>query len=134
MKILKSLAVTAGILFFIILLGLVITGWKVGWGPFDFLRFNRKAISVAEYEYAYRVETKYCKNEKKQIFGTMYIPEDGKDKRGIVILSHGFNSSSTKIALWQDLLQSQDLQYMPMILLGVPLKEKVMVKPRKCQL
>ncbi len=76
-----------------LLIGLIATGKAWGWGPFSFLRV--RPVSVSEQPFQYEQSTVYCQNGDKNIYGTLYVPKDGQDKRGIVILSHGFNGTST---------------------------------------
>jgi dienelactone hydrolase len=89
-KIIVAILIVLAIAF---LIGLIATGKAYGWGPFSFLRV--RPVSVSQQPFTYEQSKVYCKNGDKDIYGTLYVPKDGQDKRGIVILSHGFNGTST---------------------------------------
>ena len=76
------------------LLGLIITGAQIGWGPFAFIKYNKKPICLAEEKQKYAAEDIWLKNGKKNIFGTLYKAESGNKNQPIAILSHGYNGNS----------------------------------------
>lgn len=76
------------------LLGLIITGAQIGWGPFAFIKYNKKPICLAEEKQKYTAEDIWLKNGKKNIFGTLYKAESGNKNQPIAILSHGYNGNS----------------------------------------
>ncbi len=76
------------------LLGLIITGAQIGWGPFAFIKYNKKPICLAEEKQKYSAENIWLKNGKKNIFGTLYKAESGNKNQPIAILSHGYNGNS----------------------------------------
>lgn len=59
------------------LLGLIITGAQIGWGPFAFIKYNKKPICLAEEKQKYTAEDIWLKNGKKNIFGTLYKAGSG---------------------------------------------------------
>lgn len=75
--------------------GLLITGKVIGWGPFQDLKWNsipQYLLSEKEYPYTMEEKTIYVDNQK--IAGTLYLPDNGKEKQPIVIVSHGYASIS----------------------------------------
>ena len=76
------------------LLGLIITGAQIDWGPFAFIKYNKKPICLAEEKQKYMAEDIWLKNGKKNIFGTLYKAESGNKNQPIAILSHGYNGNS----------------------------------------
>ena len=76
------------------LLGLIITGAQIGWGPFAFIKYNKKPICLAEEKQKYTAEDIWLKNGRKNIFGTLYKAESGNKNQPIAILSHGYNGNS----------------------------------------
>jgi predicted dienelactone hydrolase len=57
--------------------------------------------------YRYDVKDLYSQRENNRIYGKIYIPQDGKDKKPTVIFSHGFGSSCSSGAGYSDALASQ---------------------------
>ena len=97
-KVYKIMLFALVVLLVACLIGLAVTGAMIGWGPFAFIKYSRKPVSVSEQPYEYTATETHCRNGEKDIYGTFYVPEDGEQTRGIVILSHGFNSTSAKNA------------------------------------
>ena len=77
------------ILLLLCLIGLVVTGSNVGWGPFAFLKYNKKPILLSDVEFQYTIEELWIENK---IYGKLY--KVNETKRPIVILSHGYNGSN----------------------------------------
>lgn len=50
-----------------------------------------EALPPPEYPCEYSEEELHCTYESKDIFGTLYIPDNGRAKHPTVILSHGYN-------------------------------------------
>lgn len=48
-------------------------------------------LPPVEYPCEYRQEELHCTYDDKDIFGTLYTPENGRDKHPAVIFSHGYN-------------------------------------------
>lgn len=76
------------------LIGLVVTGAKVGWGPFAFIKYNKEPTLLSTTEYKYSTEETWLKNGEKSIYGTLYKADTQSEKQPIAILSHGYNGSS----------------------------------------
>lgn len=90
----KIIIAVVAALFAACLLGLIITGAVIGWGPFAFIKYNKKPICLAEEKQKYTAEDIWLKNGKKNIFGTLYKAESGNKNQPIAILSHGYNGNS----------------------------------------
>lgn len=93
-KIVKVLIVIIVFLAVAVLIGLVATGAAIGWGPFAFIKYNKKPICLAEEKKEYTVEDIWLKNGAENIFGTLYKAESDDENQPIAILSHGYNGSS----------------------------------------
>ena len=93
-KIVKVLIVIIVFLAVAVLIGLVATGAAIGWGPFAFIKYNKKPICLAEEKKEYTVEDIWLKNGAENIFGTLYKAESDEENQPIAILSHGYNGSS----------------------------------------
>lgn len=93
-KIVKVLIVIIVFLTVAVLIGLVATGAAIGWGPFVFIKYNKKPICLAEEKKEYTVEDIWLKNGAENIFGTLYKAESDDENQPIAILSHGYNGSS----------------------------------------
>lgn len=76
------------------LIGLVVTGAKIGWGPFAFIKYNKKPTLLSTTEYKYSTEEMWLKNGENSIYGTIYKSDTQSKKRAIAILSHGYNGNS----------------------------------------
>ena len=76
------------------LIGLIVTGAKVGWGPFAFIKYSKEPTLLSTTEYKYSTEETWLKNGEKSIYGTLYKADTQSKKQPIAILSHGYNSSS----------------------------------------
>lgn len=50
-----------------------------------------EALPPVEYPCEYKTEELHCREEEKDISGTLYTPENGRTKHPAVILSHGYN-------------------------------------------
>ena len=78
-----------------ILIGLIATGAAIGWGPFQDLKWDSiPQYLLSEEEYNYSMEEKTISCDGQNIRGTLYLPENGKEKQEIVIVSHGYASIS----------------------------------------
>lgn len=93
-KIIKVLMAAIAFLCVAVLTGLIVTGAVIGWGPFAFIKYNKKPICLAEEKQKYTAEDIWLKNGKKNIFGTLYKAESGNKNQPIAILSHGYNGNS----------------------------------------
>lgn len=93
-KIIKGLIAVIAFLCIAVLTGLIVTGTVIGWGPFAFIKYNKKPICLAEEKQKYTAEDIWLKNGKKNIFGTLYKAESGNKNQPIAILSHGYNGNS----------------------------------------
>lgn len=93
-KIVKVLIVIIVFLAVAVLIGLVATGAAIGWGPFAFIKYNKKPICLAEEKKEYTVEDIWLKNGAENIFGTLYKAESDDENQPIAILSHSYNGSS----------------------------------------
>lgn len=93
-KIVKVLIVIIVFLAVAVLIGLVVTGAAIGWGPFAFIKYNKKPICLAEEKKEYTVEDIWLKNGAENIFETLYKAESDDENQPIAILSHGYNGSS----------------------------------------
>lgn len=54
-----------------------------------------ESLPPVEYPCEYRAEEQHCKKGEKDIYGTLYTPENGREKHPAVILSHGYNSAGS---------------------------------------
>lgn len=52
--------------------------------------YSREAISLSKVQYPITVSEFQCICDGEKIVGKLYLPEDGRSKREIVILSHGY--------------------------------------------
>lgn len=93
-KCVKIIIAVAAALLAACLLGLIITGAQIGWGPFAFIKYNKKPICLAEEKQKYTAEDIWLKNGRKNIFGTLYKAGSGNKNQPIAILSHGYNGNS----------------------------------------
>lgn len=93
-KIIKVLMAVIAFLCVAVLTGLIVTGAVIGWGPFAFIKYNKKPICLAEEKQEYTAEDIWLKNGKKNIFGTLYEAESDNKNQPIAILSHGYNGNS----------------------------------------
>lgn len=93
-KIIKVLMAAIAFLCVAVLTGLIVTGAVIGWGPFAFIKYNKKPICLAEEKQKYTAEDIWLKNGEKNIFGTLYKAESGDKNQPIAILSHGYNGNS----------------------------------------
>jgi len=72
------------------LIGLAVTGYMIGWGPFARLRYyNRVTYNITENQCGYRREKKTILGPNGTIAGYLFTPETEVDPGRIVILSHG---------------------------------------------
>ena len=94
-----------GCLLLSVLIGLVITGWKIGWGPFTFLQFNEQEDTIVE---------KYNpQNRKGEIvfYGASNFrlwTEMENDLSIYKVQNHGFGGSTD-----EDLMERADLLLYP---------------------
>lgn len=70
----------------------VLLGWKAGKGPLGYLKYDTFHLGDKVYEVS--EEEVVCYRDVNRIRGTLYLPKDEKDKRGIVILAHGLNGTA----------------------------------------
>ena len=88
-----------------ILIGLALTGYKIGWGPFATLRyFNSVKYDISQNDYSYTREKKLIEGVNGEIVGYFYLPEDESTKREIVIFSHGYATEQ-----WHNLNAAESL-------------------------
>lgn len=50
-----------------------------------------EALPPVEYPCEYSTEEQHCQKGEEDIYGTLYTPENGREKHPAVILSHGYN-------------------------------------------
>lgn len=73
------------------LIGLIVTGYQIGWGPFARLRYyNRVTYDISETKCGYIRERKIIEGPNGTIAGYLFIPETEADPGRLIILSHGF--------------------------------------------
>lgn len=72
------------------LIGLIVTGYLIGWGPFATLRYyNRVTYDISETKYTYTREKKTIEGPNGTIVGYLFTPNTGEEQGQLVILSHG---------------------------------------------
>lgn len=72
------------------LIGLMATGYSIGWGPFATFRYyNKKCYSISDTKYPYQRIKKTIKGKNGNINGYLYLADHNGEKQQIVILSHG---------------------------------------------
>lgn len=89
----KGKKIIIGVLCFALispLIGLMATGYAIGWGPFATFRyFNKTCYTVSENNYKYQRIEKNIAGANGNIKGYLYLSDNGQEKQQIVILSHG---------------------------------------------
>lgn len=90
-----ALFVIAGILF-ACLIGLMVTGYMIGWGPFGRLRFyNRDTYDIGVPQGKFTQTRKTIEGPNGTIVGYLFTPDDAGDSNGpLLILSHGLATAS----------------------------------------
>lgn len=74
------------------LVGLAITGYSIGWGPFSELRYyNKSCYEISETKYDYKRTSLTITGKNGKIAANLYKSDVGDNQR-IVILSHGLAS------------------------------------------
>lgn len=72
------------------LIGLIVTGYMIGWGPFAKLRYwNHTTYDISETKSSYTREKKTIAGPNGTIVGYLFTPEVEVDPGRMVILSHG---------------------------------------------
>lgn len=72
------------------LIGLMATGYSIGWGPFATFRYyNKKCYSISDTTYSYKRIEKNIDGKNGNIKGYLYLADHNGEKQQIVILSHG---------------------------------------------
>lgn len=72
------------------LIGLMVTGYMIGWGPFATFRyFNRVTYDISETKYTYTREKKTIEGPNGTIVGYLFTPDTDETQGQLVILSHG---------------------------------------------
>lgn len=61
-------------------------------GPFSYLKYEE--FQLGEKTFSYSETEEVCYRGENRIVGTLFLPEDGRQTRGIVILSHGLNGTA----------------------------------------
>lgn len=69
-----------------------------GQGILMFLPYMEAPIKLTDVSYEYSEEKITIKNGEENIRATLYVPEDGRKTREILIFSHGFNCQSALLA------------------------------------
>ncbi len=89
-KAVKIVFIVLLIIFVACLIGLIVTGYMIGWGPFATLRYyNRVTYDITDSKYDYVREKHTIEGPNGTIAGYLFIPDNGKQTQQIVILSHG---------------------------------------------
>ncbi|ADL49964.1 alpha/beta hydrolase [Clostridium cellulovorans] len=97
-KIIKRGILVLLILIAAITIWILITLGKVGMGPCKFLLYNKKPVLLSEQKFAIAEKEFSCVVNGEKISGTIYIPEDERRSREILIISPGFNSTEAMLA------------------------------------
>ncbi|MGN1026125.1 MAG: alpha/beta hydrolase family protein [Faecousia sp.] len=70
-------------------IGLIVTGYTIGWGPFQELRYhNYVCYDIGYQQYSYTCERKVLQGPNGKIVGHLYMTDTGKENP-LIILSHG---------------------------------------------
>ena len=78
----------------------VLAGRYFQLGPWGYLKYE--TFQLGEKIFAYSETEEVCYRGKKQIVGTLYLPKDGRQTRGIVILSHGLNGTARESRIYSE--------------------------------
>ncbi|MGN1026127.1 MAG: alpha/beta hydrolase [Faecousia sp.] len=93
------------------LIGLIVTGYMIGWGPFATLRYyNRVTYNISDTKYTYTREKKTIEGPNGTIVGYLFTPDTGTGSGQLVILSHGLATEQWHNLNTADSLASAGLQ------------------------
>ena len=85
--------IAIGLLFLLLVFcGIVFLGWKMGVGPLAYLKYE--TFHLGNEVYGITEQEVFCQNGQNRIVGTLYLPEDQRKRREIVILAHGLNGTA----------------------------------------
>lgn len=78
------------------LIGLIVTGYMIGWGPFGRLRFyNRDIYDIGVPQGTFTQSRKTIEGPNGTIVGYLFTPDDAGETEGpLLILSHGLATAS----------------------------------------
>lgn len=86
----KILIVVAAGILIACLIGLAVTGYMIGWGPFARLRYyNRVTYDITEQQCDYRREKRTIDGPNGTIVGYLFTPQTEVDPGRLIVLSHG---------------------------------------------
>lgn len=89
-RVLTTVIISLATLTILPLVGLVVTGYEIGWGPFAELRYyNNKCYTLSDTSYEYKRSRITIIGKNGNIAGQLYRVNREEDKQQIVILSHG---------------------------------------------
>ena len=89
------------------LIGLMVTGYQIGWGPFaQFQRFKCVTYPITDTEYKYVREKRTIEGPNGMIVGNLFTPETEADAGRLVILSHGLSTTQ-----WQNMNTANSLAH-----------------------
>lgn len=91
-------------LIMLIFTGSVLVGRIWGAGPFSYLRGLAEEARLTEGSYVIEKAEYSCRNGANEITGTLYIPQDSRKERGIIILSHGLNGTAQDNTAYAEIL------------------------------
>ena len=75
------------------LVGLLVTGYQIGWGPFSSLQwYNSNCYTFSDQKSDYKIIDKEIKGKNGTIRGKLYYVEK-KEKQPLVVFSHGLNTT-----------------------------------------
>jgi len=87
------------------LIGLAVTGYIIGWGPFAELRYyNSTCYSISDESYKYTRTKVNIQGENGNICGMLYLADTGEEKQQLVILSHGLATE-----MWHNINTAESL-------------------------
>lgn len=87
------------------LIGLMATGYAIGWGPFGSFRYyNRKSYEISDKVYSYERIKKNIQGKNGNIAGCLYLADRGGEKQQLVILSHGLATE-----MWHNINTAESL-------------------------
>lgn len=74
-----------------VMIGLIVTGYMIGWGPFATLRYyNSVTYQISDKEYSYTREKKEIEGPNGKIVGYLYMSQKEDENQELVIFSHGY--------------------------------------------
>jgi len=89
-KVYKILIIVALVWAFLCLIGLAVTGYMIGWGPFARLRYrNCVTYDISDTKCRYTQERKQLEGPNGTIVGYLFTPDTEAEPGRLVILSHG---------------------------------------------